>query len=101
MSSDEYPFPVAVSQLGENDSREAQAERAVRWLLTQSGGDVVVVTPQKRLDNDTIERLVKDSRVTHQAWRGFHSSVLAGRRVIYAWWKAHQFGGATPEDMHY
>jgi len=33
MSSTEYPFPVAVSQLGEEDSRESQNARAFQWLL--------------------------------------------------------------------
>lgn len=48
MSSETYPFPVAVSLLNPKDSRGQKDARAVKWLLEQSGGPGVVVTPQKR-----------------------------------------------------
>lgn len=57
MSSTEYPFSVAVSQLGEQDSRESQNTRAVQWLLEQRGGSILVVTPQKQFDSDILRRL--------------------------------------------
>ena len=39
---------VAVSRVGKNEiSREPQNARAVKWLLEQSGGQVVVVTPSR------------------------------------------------------
>lgn len=85
MSSDAYPFPVAVSQLGQEDSREQQNARAVKWLLEQPGGPVVVVTPQKAFDGDVLKRLVARSGVTHLSWRGMSTGSLAHRRVIYAW----------------
>lgn len=85
MSSDAYPFPVAVSQLDHEDSREQQNVRAVRWLLDQSGGPVVLVTPQKRFDGDILKRLVARSGVTHLSWRGLSTGSLAHRRIIHAW----------------
>ncbi|HEY5222223.1 MAG TPA: hypothetical protein VIJ18_04110 [Microbacteriaceae bacterium] len=85
MSSDEYPFPVAVSQLGEQDSRESQNARAIKWLLVQAGGSVVVVTPRKQFEGERLKRLVARSDTTHLTWRGFFAGALANRRVIYAW----------------
>lgn len=85
MSSTEYPFPVAVSQLGEQDSRESQNTRAVKWLLEQRGGSVVVVTPQKRFDSEILRRLVARSGTTHLTWRAFFAGSLAKHRVICAW----------------
>lgn len=85
MSSDAYPFPVAVSQLDQGDSRGQQTARAIKWLLEQSGGPVVVVTPQKRFDSDILKRLVARAGVTHLSWRGLSTGSLARRRVIHAW----------------
>lgn len=85
MSSDEYPFPVAVSQLGANDSREAQDARAVAWLSRQPGGPITVVTPQRRFASETLKRLVGRPDTAHLTWRGLSAGSLARRRVIYAW----------------
>lgn len=85
MSSDAYPFPVAVSQLDQEDSREQQNARAIKWLLEQSGGSVVVVTPQKRIDSDILKRLVAHAGVAHLSWRGLSTASFEHRRVIHAW----------------
>lgn len=85
MSSDGYPFPVAVSQLDEQDSRELQNARAVKWLSEQSGGSIVVVTPQKRFEGDSLKRLIALPGTTHLSWRGFSAGALAHHRVVYAW----------------
>ncbi|AND15365.1 hypothetical protein A6122_0201 [Rathayibacter tritici] len=45
MSSDAYPFPVALSRLGDGDSHETQNTRAIRWLLKQEVGPIALVTP--------------------------------------------------------
>lgn len=39
--------PTAISRLGEDDSRESQNLRAVKWLLAQDGGPIVIVTPRR------------------------------------------------------
>lgn len=83
--SDEYPFPVAVSQLGENDSREAQNARAVAWLLQQQGGPIAVVTPQRQFEDETLKQLVGRPSTVHLTWRGFSAASLTHRRVVYAW----------------
>lgn len=85
MSSTEYTFPVAVSQLGEQDSRESQNARAVQWLLDQRGGSIVVVTPRKQFDSEILRRLAARPGTTHLTWRGFSAGSLAGHRVLYAW----------------
>lgn len=85
MSSDAYPYPVAVSQLGERDSREEQNTRAVRWLLDQPGGPVVVVTPRRTFEGQSLKRLVDRPGTTHRTWRGLFASSLAGHRVLHAW----------------
>jgi len=78
--------PVAVSRLGADEtSREPQNIRAVRWLLDQPGGRVVVVTPQRDFSSASLRRLVADPRVLHHTWRGFHPGGFVGQRVIYAW----------------
>lgn len=49
MSSSGYLYPVAISRLSEGEiSPEPQNWRAIKWLLEQPGGSVVVVTPQKQ-----------------------------------------------------
>lgn len=85
MSSEGYPFPVAVSQLGSNESREMQNARAVAWLLQQPGGPITVVTPQRRFESETLKRLVGRPDAAHLTWRGFSVGSLYRRRVIYAW----------------
>lgn len=78
--------PIAVSQLSEGEnSREPQNVRATSWLLAQSGGQVVVVTPQREFSSASIKRLVADPRVIHLTWRGFTGGSFRGQRVIYAW----------------
>ncbi|APE12786.1 hypothetical protein BO226_25965 (plasmid) [Rhodococcus sp. 2G] len=77
--------PVAVSRLGEDDSREAQNARAVRWLLAQPGGPVVVVTPRRAVPSEIINRLIARPQVQHHAWRGFSGGYFDGQRVLYAW----------------
>ncbi|QHC55209.1 hypothetical protein [Rathayibacter tanaceti] len=84
MSSTEYPFPVAVSQLGDRGSRESQNARAVEWLLEQHRGSIVVVTPQKRFDGEVLRRLVARPGTTQLAWRAFFAGAIAKHRVIYA-----------------
>jgi len=77
--------PVAVSRLGDEDTREAQNARAVRWLLAQPGGRVVVVTPRRAVPSETITRLIARPDVQHHAWRGFAGGRFEGRRVLSAW----------------
>jgi hypothetical protein len=77
---------VAVSRLGEGEkSREPQNARAIKWLLEQPGGQVVVVTPNKDFSSEGIKRLIAHPRVHHHTWRGFIASSFKGQRVIYAW----------------
>lgn len=77
--------PVAVSRLGEEDSREAQSARAVRWLLAQPGGSIVVVTPRRAVESASVKRLIAHPQVQHYAWRGFHGGCFDGQRVLSAW----------------
>lgn len=65
MSSGGYPFPVAVSQLDERDSRERQNRRALGWTLEQSGGPIVVVTPRKNLEGGSLKRLIAHRTAPH------------------------------------
>lgn len=76
---------IAVSRLAEEDSREAQNARAVKWLLAQRGGAVVVVTPRRDFESVSIKRLTAQPGVHHHVWRGFHGGHFDGRRVLYAW----------------
>lgn len=77
--------PIAISRLGEDDSREAQNSRAVKWLLAQPGGSLVVVTPQRTVESASIKRLLAQSEVHHHAWRGHSGGRYAGHRVLQAW----------------
>lgn len=77
--------PVAVSRLGDGDSREAQSARAVRWLLDQPGGLIVVVTPRRAVESAILKRLIAQPGVTHHAWRGYHGGYFDRQRVLYAW----------------
>lgn len=86
MSSNEYPYPVAVSRLSEGErSREAQNHRAIRWLLDQPGGSVVVVTPQKHIESASMKKLIAMPDATHRTWKGFSADSLANHRVLHAW----------------
>ena len=86
MSSDAYPYPVALSRLGDGeDSRESQNSRAIQWLLAQRGGPVVVVTPRRDIQSERLKRLVASPQVAHLTWLAFSAGSLAGRRVICAW----------------
>lgn len=78
-------IPIAVSRLGENDSREAQNARAVKWLLAQPGGSVVIVTPRRAVESASLKQLIAQPNVRHHAWRGFHGGHFDGQRVLYAW----------------
>lgn len=77
--------PIAVSRLGEEDSRETQNAREVKWLLAQPGGSLVVVTPRRAVDSASLKRLIGLPQVQHYAWRGFHGGYFDGQRVLYAW----------------
>jgi len=77
--------PTAVSRLGEGDSREAQNLRAVKWLLAQNGGPMVVVTPRRSVESECLARLTSHPRVRHHAWRGQSGGFYDGQRVLYAW----------------
>lgn len=86
MTFQRYLYPVAISRLSEGEtSREPQNVRAINWLLSRPGGSVVVVTPQKSLDSDSLKRLVARPGVSHLSWRGLSVGSLSGRRVLHAW----------------
>ncbi|QIM15196.1 hypothetical protein G7067_00250 [Leucobacter insecticola] len=85
MTSSVYQYPVAISRRGEGEASERQIRRAVKWLLEQSGRSIVVVTPQKRFDSDSLQRLVAAPGVLHLSWRGLSTGSLSGRRVLHAW----------------
>lgn len=82
-SADHYP--VAISRISENDSREAQNLRAIRWLLSQDGGPVVVVTPRAQFLSESIKRLIARRGVIHLTWRGFSVGTLSDHRVFFGW----------------
>ncbi len=77
--------PIAVSRLGEGDSRESQNTRAVHWLLEQAGGPIAVVTPRRTFEGESLKRLIARPGVAHHAWRGFVGGSFDGQRVLYAW----------------
>lgn len=86
MSSDQFPYPVAVSRLSQEEApQELQVQRAIAWLRQQQGGPIVVVTPQKRFSNDNLRRLIESPGVAHHSWKGFSTGSLVGHRVLYAW----------------
>jgi hypothetical protein len=86
VSPDGYPNPIAISRLSEGAmSREPQNVRGINWLLEQSGGPVVVVTPRKDFEGVSLKKLVARPGVTHRTWRGFSRGALSGARVIFAW----------------
>ena len=72
MSTGGYSYPVAISKLGsEEGSSGPQNVRAIKWLLEQGGGEVVVVTPQKNLEGSSLKKLIPHPRVRHLSWKGF------------------------------
>ncbi|PRB08698.1 hypothetical protein [Microbacterium sp. MYb62] len=85
MTSNTSKHPVAISRITEDDTRDAQNLRALRWLADQEGGPVIVVTPQIDFDGDSLKRLIKQPGVTQHTWRGFSVGSLRGRRVVYCW----------------
>lgn len=86
MKTGGYPYPVAISKLGSDESsREPQNARALKWLLEQGSGPVIVVTPQKNLDGFTLKKLVAHPRVRHYSWKGFTAGCLHGSRALVAW----------------
>lgn len=62
-----------------------QNARAVAWLSQQPGGPITVITPQRRFESETLQRLVGRPDTAHLTWRGFSVGSLNRRRVIYAW----------------
>jgi hypothetical protein len=102
MSSDAFPYPVAVSQLCESDSGSDQCVRAIKWLYAQKGGPIVVVTPNKRINSKPLDQLVSSPGVTHLTWRGLHSGSLTSRRVLFAWPdrpRLNDLWGAEPDAL--
>lgn len=86
MPSNAYPYPVAVSRLSKGEqSREPQNLRAIRWLLEQPGGSVVVVTPRADIPSESLSKLVAKTGVAHMRWRGSSMGWLAGHRAIVVW----------------
>lgn len=85
MSSDIYPFPIALSRLANRESRESQTLRAVRWLLEQDANPVVLVTPRRDFSSVSLKALAGRAGVTHLTWRTFSPGSLAGCRVVHAW----------------
>ncbi|MCZ4327903.1 hypothetical protein [Brachybacterium paraconglomeratum] len=86
MQSYAYPYPVAVARFSKSESsREPQNLRAIRWLLEQPGGSVVVVTPQAKIPSESLAKLVAKAGIAHMRWRGSSAGSLAGHRVIHAW----------------
>lgn len=76
---------LAISRLGELDSREAQNTRAVRWLLQQQGGPIVVVSPGKNVRSYVLRSLIARPGVQHLTSRGTEIGLLEGRRALFAW----------------
>lgn len=76
---------LAVSRLGEDDTRDRQVARAVQWLLAQPGGDIVIVTPRKDFSGPALLSLVSQPGVSHRTWRGFSMATLDGQRALLAW----------------
>ena len=74
--------PIAVSLFGEGDSREAQNARAVKWLLAQSGGVVVVVTPRREVPSRVLKALLAQPQVRHHSWRGLRGGHFRNVRVL-------------------
>lgn len=77
-------YPIALSRLGgEADSINSQTARAIIWLRKQPGGSIVVVTPQKGMVNEVVERFIRTSGATHLSWKGLSSGSFSGHRVLH------------------
>lgn len=88
MSPFDNSYPVAISRLSEDgNSREQQSQRAIKWLLKQSGGPIIVVTPKMSIDRDSLplNKLISKPGVTHRSWRGLSATSFSGQRVLHAW----------------
>ncbi len=99
MSSESFNYPVAISRLTDGErSREPQNARAVRWLLEQPGGQVVVVTPRREVDSPVLKQLVAQPNVRQVIWRGFSIGMLSGR-VLHAWPNRDYFQKLWGQDL--
>ncbi len=76
MSSNAYSFPVALSRLGDEDSREPQNIRAIRWLAAQRDAPVVLITPLRQFSGASLNGLLASPGVTHLTWRGVSSGAI-------------------------
>ncbi|RDV46900.1 hypothetical protein DOE76_02395 [Leifsonia sp. ku-ls] len=85
MSSASFPYPVAISRLGRNDSPERQMARGILWLAEQSQGAIVVVTPTKQLHSEALRAIVNARGISQLTWRGLTAGQLRQRRVAMAW----------------
>lgn len=86
MALNGHPFALAISRMTEGESsREPQNLRAIKWLLEQQGGTVVVVTPRKDFESPTLKNFVAHPQLKHETWRGFSAGVLRNSRVLYVW----------------
>lgn len=83
--SDAYEYPVALSRPGANDSRDAQAARALSWIASQGRAPLVIVTPRRDVPAGWLKRAATAPGTTHLTWRGLSVGALAGRRVVHAW----------------
>ncbi|MDO4055141.1 hypothetical protein [Clavibacter michiganensis] len=83
--SDAYEYPVALSRLGDGDSRDAQTTRALAWIAAQGRAPLVIVTPRRDVPAGWLKRAVTTPGTTHLTWRGLSVGTLAGRRVVHAW----------------
>lgn len=99
MSSASYDYPVAISRLTDGEeSREPQNARAVRWLLKQPGGPVVVVTPRREVDSPILKQLIAQPNVRQVIWKGFSIGMLSGR-VLHAWPNREHFQKLWRQDL--
>jgi hypothetical protein len=86
MTSAPYPNALAISRLSDGErSRELQNIRAIKWLLAQAGGPLMMVTPRRDSSSESVKQLVARPDVNHLTWRGFNAGSLDGARVLYAW----------------
>ena len=83
--SDAYGYPVALSRLGPDDSRDAQNARALAWIAAQGQAPLVIVTPRRDVPSGWLKRAITTPGTTHLTWRGLSVGTLAGRRVVHAW----------------
>lgn len=85
MTGNSSDYPTAVSQIKMPDTREQQSARAIKWLIDQPGGPILVVTPNKRFDDAVIAALVARPSVQHVTWKGTSRAAFTGHRVVHAW----------------